>query len=99
MSTIKRITREEEANIPEFSNYGEARDWFANKYGDAFVLAGTDDSYDGGTVFTFHLILDRSVYEDGGKKLSAGETIHGMEFILSYQPIEIFEDGHIHIVH
>lgn len=96
---ITAISRAEEANIPEFSNYGDARQWFVDKYGDAFVLAGTDDSYDGGTMFTFHLILDRDTYNDGRKKLLAGEAVHGMEFILSYQPIEIFEDGHIHIIH
>jgi len=44
------------------------------------------------------LITDEEAYIKGASELNANGYV-GMEFMNSYQPIQIMEDGSIHIVH
>ncbi|WP_205407262.1 hypothetical protein [Sporosarcina sp. PTS2304] len=47
-------------------------------------------------IYFYHLILDRQYYFDGFKKLKKDRFItDSLEFMNSYQSIEIFEDGRI----
>lgn len=94
-----QISRKAEAEIPEFDSHENARYYFKNKYGDSFVMANSMMVQDE-KVYIYHLILDRKNYFDGVKKLQADGFIKdSLDFINSYQPVEIFESGRIHIVH
>lgn len=92
-----KISRQ--AEIPEFASYAEAQKYFAKKYGEKFVLANIEMIGDD-EVFFYHLILDEKEYFAGREKLAKYGYIHdSLKFINSYQPIEIFHNGRIHIVH
>ncbi|MDM5205420.1 hypothetical protein [Cytobacillus kochii] len=52
-----KISRQAEAEIPEFNSYAEAQKYFAMKYGEKFVLANIEMIGDD-EVFFYHLILD-----------------------------------------
>lgn len=54
---------------------------------------------DGMKIYFYSLILDNEIFKDGQEKLGQGEPVSGLDFMNSYQPIEIWEDGRIHIVH
>lgn len=99
---IKKITREEEAQIPAFQSHQEARDWFKRKYKDAFMLTDSDDTGDEKWYF-YDLILDRKKYEEGRWHIQTPpksvKTRYALDFLTSYQSIQISEQGHIHIVH
>lgn len=94
----KKITREEEAAIPAFKSRREAASWFLDKYSADFVLQGSED-VGGENCHFYALILDREAYDEGRKQLQRGGHVMGMDYIRAYQPIEIFENGEIHIVH
>ncbi len=93
-----KISRNDEAELPDFSNHELARKYFKNKYGDRFVMASSE-IIDGMKIYFYNLILDDEIYKDGQEKLGRGEPVLGLELMNSYQPIEIWEDGRIHIVH
>lgn len=95
--TITRYNRKAEDNLPNFSSHEEAREYFKQKYGDAFIMT---DSQEIGEkkVYFYRLILDPQTYKENNELLNKG-NIHGVEFLNSYQSIEMFEDGGIHIIH
>lgn len=93
-----KISRNEEANLPDFSSHEMARKYFKNKYGDRFVMTNSE-ILDGMKIYFYSLILDNEIFEDGQKKIGKGDPVHGLDFMNSYQPIEIWEDGRIHIIH
>jgi hypothetical protein len=93
-----RISRQAEAELPNFSSHEEARDYFKNTYGEQFVLVSSH-VIDGTKVHFYALSLNPSVFKDGQKKIQQGEFVLGLEYLESYQSIEIFEDGQIHIIH
>lgn len=93
------ITREEEAKIPSFISHDEARKWFKEKYGDNFMMTSSE-LIDGQKCYFYNLILDRNVFEVGQRELKKeGFMKDALTFLGSYQSIQIFEDGSIHIVH
>ncbi|KKE78652.1 hypothetical protein DTX80_17775 [Bacilli bacterium] len=93
-----KISRKDEVNLPEFSSHEEARNFFKEKYGESFMLTGTD-MIDDRKIYFYSLVLDKKAFNEGQEKLQKGEPVTGFDFINSYQPIEIFEDGNIHIIH
>lgn len=94
-----KISRQAEAEIPKFNSYVEAREYFTNKYGNNFVLANIEMIGDD-EVFFYHLILDEKEYFSGREKLEKdGYIMDSLSFINSHQPIEIWHDGRIHIIH
>lgn len=94
----KKITREEEALIPAFQSHREAIDWFKDKYADDFRWVSTEAL--GNEICHFCvLILNKEEYEAGNKALQQGDLVDGMTFLNSFQSIEIFRGGEIHIVH
>lgn len=94
-----KISRQAEAEFPEFDSHENARRYFKNKYGDSFVMANSEMIGDE-KIYFYHLILDRQQYFDGFKKLREdGIITDSLDFMNSYQPVEIFEDGRIHVIH
>ena len=94
-----KISRQAEAEIPEFNSYAEAQKYFATKYGEKFVLANIEMIGDD-EVFFYHLMLDEKEYFSGREKLAKdGYIMDSLNFINSHQPIEIFHDGRIHVIH
>lgn len=93
-----RISRQAEAELPDFSTHEEARNYFKNKYGERFVMVSSD-VIDKMNVHFYAVVLNPSVFEDGQKKVRQGEYVFGEKYLESYQSIEIFEDGRIHIIH
>lgn len=94
-----KISRNEEANLPDFSSHQEAREYFKNKYGSNRFLLTETDVIEGRKIYFYYLILNPKAYEDGQKKLLEDGYVLGLEFLHSHQPIEISEDGDIHIIH
>ncbi|WP_432356087.1 hypothetical protein [Sporosarcina sp. A2] len=94
-----KISRQAEKEIPNFSSHKLAHDYFKNKYGNHFVMMSTE-VIDGQNVYFYGLILDRHNFEIGRKQLLRdGGIVGALDFMNSYQPVEIFEDGRIHIIH
>lgn len=94
-----KISRQAEAEIPEFNSYAEAQKYFAMKYGEKFVLVNIEMIGDD-EVFFYHLILDEKEYFLGREKLAKdGYIKDSLSFINSYQPVEVFHDGRIHVIH
>ena len=97
MTKMQWISRQEEAELPKFKSHEEASHYFEEKYGEKFVFEESSDIGDG-ICFFYRLITDEEAYIKGASELNANGYV-GMEFMNSYQPIQIMEDGSIHIVH
>ena len=93
-----RISRQAEAELPDFSSHEEARDYFKNTYGEQFVMVSSH-VIDETKVYFYALPLNPSVFKDGQEQIQQGEFVLGLEYLESYQSIEIFEDGRVHIIH
>lgn len=94
---VKPISREDEANIPAFSSHNDAIEYFKDKYGSDFLY----EEYDSECYF-FCLILDHEAFRKGRNAMAKGEPLTGddaLSFIYSYQSIQIFDNGNVHIVH
>lgn len=94
---VKPISREDEANIPVFTSHSEAIEYFKERYGSDLLY----EDYDSDCYF-FCLILNHEAFRRGRKAMSKGEPLTGdvaLSFIHSYQPIQIFDNGNVHIVH
>ncbi|MEC3195663.1 hypothetical protein P9Z84_23635 [Bacillus cereus] len=99
------ISGEEEAEIPNFKSHEEARNYFKEKYGDAFQLS-EPFRIDGEQVYSYMYIVDKKKFNEmqnymekhNTRLIDAGnpETEGFMEF---YQSILIFEDGRLSITH
>lgn len=94
----EKFTRDQEQALPDFENAEEAFMYFREKYGKDFSYQGTQRVGDLDCWFC-NLILSRDTYERGMKELRMGTPVMGLEFAMSYQPFELFEDGHIHIIY
>lgn len=97
MTKMQGINRQEEAELPIFKSHEEARDYFEEKYGEKFVFEESSETGDG-ICFFYRLIIDEEAYIKGVSDLNTNGYV-GMEFMNSYQPIQIMEDGSTHIVH
>lgn len=97
MTKMQGINRQEEAELPIFKSHEEARDYFEEKYGEKFVFEESSEIGDG-ICFFYRLIIDEEAYIKGVSDLNTNGYV-GMEFMNSYQPIQIMEDGSTHIVH
>lgn len=94
-----KISRQAESEIPEFTSHELAREYFKNRYGNHFVMMSSE-VIGNQKVYFYSLILNRKVFEDGQKQMiKDGFMFDALDFMNSYQPVEIFEDGRIHIIH
>lgn len=94
---VKPISREDEANIPAFTSHHDAIKYFKDKYGSDLLY----EEYDSECYF-FCLILDHEAFRKGRNAMKKGNPLTGddaLSFIYSYQSIQIFDNGNVHIVH
>lgn len=92
------ITRQEEAELPDFGSFREAWDYFQDKYTEDFIYTGKEDHGDATWHFC-NLIIDQEAYRKGRKQLEAGIQTDAMSYLNSHQPVQIAETGDIHIVY
>ena len=95
---VQRISREDEANIPVFNSHIEAIDYFRSQYGDAFTVE-TESAADGETIYYCSLILDKTAWEKGKQHMQKHGYISGIDFLKSFQSIQISATGAVHIDH
>lgn len=93
---VQRISREEEAELPVFKSYNEARAFFLNRYGDNFMLEDVE-TFDDETIYFCILVIDKEAWMKGQKQMQDHGYIVGTDFINSYQSIQISATGAIHI--
>lgn len=95
------ISRPEEQSFPEFNSHKEAESFFKDKFGSDFVFESSD-LIDGMMCYFYAVISDHSVYYKCRRLLSDGKSVSGelgMKFISSYQPVQIMENGNVHVVY
>lgn len=90
----KWISRQEEAALPTFKDHKEAFNYFKQKYKDRFQLTEVSDG-----IYFYILIHDQAAFEAGQEEMRTTGFTSGMDFMTSHQPIEINEDGFVHIIH
>ena len=101
-----RISRKEEYKLPSFKSHAEAREYFKNIYGHNFQMIDSQE-YSDCKIYFYRLILDMEQYMSCIRELQetnvlvddGTDTCLAFRFITSYQSVEIYEDGRIHIVH
>lgn len=95
----QKISREEEAQIPKFNSHKEAKNWFIDRYGPDFILTGAEMIGDEMCYF-YYLILNWKDYQEGTKEVRLNQNMAaGLNFLYSHQPVQIMENGSVHIVH
>ena len=95
------ISRTDEAAFPQFNSHDEAKEFFKDKFGMDFVFDSAENIGDGICYF-YVLIVDHAIYRKGKRILSQNQPVTGelgLQFLNSYQPIQIMENGSVHIVH
>lgn len=95
----KKISREEESNMPEFTSHEEARKYFKERFGDDFQLINSE-IIDNEKIYFYHLILNKDYYMSyvTNEKVRI-KADSNLLFMFSYQNIEINENGNVHIIH
>lgn len=100
------ISRQEEDNFPSFDSHEKALKYLKERYGDNFVLVDIIDVEIGykSTIYMYNYIVNEAVYyyhkENIYKDFEKGIISPvSMDYVNSYQPIEISKDGHIHCIH
>lgn len=91
------ISRQDENNLQEFNSHDDAALYFKERYGSDFVFEEFSGEY-----YFYALVFNHEVYRKGRTELSKGYSLSGnlaMDFLNSYQSIQIHKDGSIHIVH
>lgn len=93
------ISRKEEEEIPQFDSHKEAKEYFSAKYGKDFILTSIE-KIDGQKCYFYYLIVNWENYRRLQNAMAKRET-GNLDSVLieSAQPIQIMEDGSVHIVH
>lgn len=94
---LSPISRHEENNLQEFTSHDEAARYFKELYGSDFVFEEFSGEY-----YFYALVFNHAVYRNGRTELSKGYSLSGnlaMDFLKSYQSIQINKNGNVHIVH
>lgn len=92
------ISREDESHFPGFASYEEAKMYFSERFGSDFILQDIEDV--GGQQCFFHaVVVDWENYKIGQLQFSRGEAVTGLDYISSYQPVQIMQDGSVHVVY
>ena len=90
-------SRIEESELPLFNSYDEAIHYFEEHYGEKFVFEESGETVEG--MFSYYrLIMDEAAYLKGAADLNANGSV-GLDFLKSYQLIQIREDGSIKLGH
>lgn len=94
----KGYSREDEYNLPQFNSHDEARAFFKEQHGNDFQLVDSDFIGDK-KIYFYYLILDHKAFDKGQQEMNDNGVTYGMDFLNSFQKIEIWEDGNIHMLH
>ncbi len=92
------ISREDESHFPKFISYEEARMYFSERFGSDFILQDIED-INGQQCYFHAVVVDWEQYKIGQLQFSRGEAVTGLDYISSYQPVQIMQDGSVHVVH
>ena len=92
------ISREDEAKIPAFTSYNQAIKWFKSNYGGNLILVDKEIINNEWCYF-YDLILNTEDYKKMQNLLQKSGHFSAVELLFSYQRIEIFESGGVHILH
>ena len=57
----KKISREEESNIPDFTSHDEARAYFKDRFGNNFQIISSKE-FEDRKIYFYDLILDKERY-------------------------------------
>lgn len=94
-----KITREQEAKLPDFPDHKSAREYFKALYGSNFVLTLSEE-IDGVKWYFYHLILNKETYLNEREKIQKKGHLHdARDFLNSYQEVQVSEEGIIHVVY
>ncbi|QHW35811.1 hypothetical protein GZH47_33505 (plasmid) [Paenibacillus rhizovicinus] len=94
----KRLTRQFEADLPQFGSQKEAAAFFTELFGNELELTDIYD-VDGQDLWNYRLVIDRHTWEAGQKELNEKGYTSGADFMMATQEIQIFDDGSLHIVY
>lgn len=97
MVEIRRITQQEEAEMPAFENHEAAIRYFEEKYGEKFSFEESSDTGKG-ICFFYRLIIDEPAYIRGISELNSTGNI-ALGFLKSCQSVQIMEDGSLEITY
>lgn len=95
------ISRQDEQSFPAFNSHEEAAAYFKDKFGSDFVFESSEP-IDGMQCYFYSVISDHAVYHKARRMLAHGEPVTGdlgLQFMQSYQPVQIMENGNVHIVY
>lgn len=98
---LNPISRQEESTFPTFTSHEDAAAFFKKRYGADFIFQDSEPIGEQLCYF-YAIVINQKDYNDGRQLLSKGKPISGelgLKFLLSYQPVQIMEDGSVHIVH
>lgn len=90
-------SRIEESELPQFDSHEEAIQYFEENYGEKFVFEESAET-NVGMCFYYRLIIDEEAYIKGAADLNSNGSV-GLDFLKSYQLIQIWEDGSIKLGH
>lgn len=95
------ISRQDESSFPEFNSHEEAAAFFKEKFGSDFIYKTSEPI--GGMYCHFYVVMvDYEAYKRGNSLLSKGQPVTGelgMKYIQSHQPVQIMDNGSVHIVY
>lgn len=92
------ISREDENHFPKFISYEDARVYFSERFGSDFILQDIED-INGQQCYFHAVVVDWEQYKIGQLQFSRGEAVTGLDYIFSYQPVQIMQDGSVHVVY
>lgn len=95
------ISRQEESTFPEFTSHHEAAAFFKERFGSDFIFEDSEP-IDGMQCHFYCIVTDHESYFRGRKLLNKGQSVSGelgMKYLLSHQPVQIMENGSVHIVY
>lgn len=92
----KRLTRQFEADLPEFHSQDEAFHFFKRLFGEDIKLSDID-LVDGQKLYHYTLVVNRPAYETGIQDLEKQGYSTGVDFMMATHEIQIYENGRLHI--
>lgn len=92
----KRLKREFESDIQEFRSLEEVQRWFTEMFGEDFIL---ESVFPVGNLECWnYLVIHNKIEWTKGQALLKQGRPAGEDYLWSYQSIQVFANGDIHIV-
>lgn len=84
--------------MPDFESHKEARAYFKELFGGRIALQMSEVIGDRKWYF-YHYVMDKPVYLSCVEKMKNNEPFDALEFMNSYQEVQVCENGDVHIVY